>query len=92
MYWLEMRYHLYSTKKRPPSVAQESQMSGPQVMGDVNAKVDAAQTAKVMQEFARQNEFMNMKEDMIGDALQDAVRIHTCNRRWFRWIYGLFVC
>jgi Arc/MetJ family transcription regulator len=47
----------------------------------VNGKVDAAQTAKVMQEFARQNEFMNMKEDMIGDALQDAVRIHTGNRR-----------
>jgi Arc/MetJ family transcription regulator len=61
-------------------------MYGWQVMGDVNGKVDAAQTAKVMQEFARQNEFMNMKEDMIGDALQDAVRTHTRNFRWLRWI------
>lgn len=42
-------------------------------MGDINAQLDPAATAKVMQEFARQNEYMNMREDLIGDALQDAV-------------------
>lgn len=42
-------------------------------MGKMNEKMDAAETAKVMQEFAKQNEYMNVKEDMLDDALMDAV-------------------
>ena len=42
-------------------------------MGDVNAQMDVKETTKVMQEFTKQNEYMNVKEDMLDDALMDAV-------------------
>lgn len=44
-----------------------------QVMGQVNAQMDPKKTAQVMQEFGRQVEMSNVKEDMLTDALADAV-------------------
>jgi len=40
----------------------------------MNEQMDAKETAKVMAEFTKQNEYMNVKEDMLDDALMDAVR------------------
>jgi hypothetical protein len=44
-------------------------------MGDMNEMMDATKTSKVMTEFARQNEYMNVKEDLLDDALMDAVSL-----------------
>eukprot|EP00624_Nannochloropsis_granulata_P004547 evm.model.NODE_32581_length_16376_cov_18.250671.8 len=38
----------------------------------MNEQMDAKDTAKVMAEFTKQNEYMNVKEDMLDDALMDA--------------------
>lgn len=45
------------------------------VMQQVNNAVSTEETAKIMQQFALQNEKMAMSEDMMNDALIDAVRI-----------------
>lgn len=44
------------------------------VMKQVNDAVSTEETAKIMQQFALQNEKMAMSEDMMNDALIDAVR------------------
>mmetsp|Transcript_4288 Transcript_4288/g.5058 ORF Transcript_4288/g.5058 Transcript_4288/m.5058 type:complete len:214 (-) Transcript_4288:232-873(-) len=41
-------------------------------MGAVNAQMDAAGTMKTMHDFQRQMEIMNVKEEMLDDALCDA--------------------
>lgn len=41
-------------------------------LGSVNAQMDAAGTMKTMQNFSRQMEIMNVKEEMLDDALCDA--------------------
>lgn len=41
----------------------------------MNEMMDATKTSKVMTEFARQNEYMNVKEDLLDDALMDAVSL-----------------
>lgn len=45
------------------------------VMQQVNNAVSTEETAKIMQQFALQNEKMAMSEDMMNDALIDAVRL-----------------
>lgn len=50
------------------------------VMKKVNESVNTEETAKIMQQFAVENEKMNMSEEMMDDALIDAVRA----RRIFR--------
>lgn len=44
------------------------------VMKKVNESVNTEETAKIMQQFAVENEKMNMSEEMMDDALIDAVR------------------
>lgn len=44
------------------------------VMKKVNDSVSTEETAKIMQQFAVENEKMNMSEEMMDDALIDAVR------------------
>lgn len=44
------------------------------VMKKVNEAVSTEETAKIMQQFAVENEKMNMSEEMMDDALIDAVR------------------
>lgn len=44
------------------------------VMSNVNNAVSSEETAKIMQQFARENEKMNLSEEMMNDALIDAVR------------------
>lgn len=61
-------------------------------MGDINAQLDPAATAKVMQEFARQNEYMNMREDLIGDALQDAVSGSHITTSRSEGVGGMLLC
>ena len=52
-------------------------------MGDINSQMDVKETTKVMQEFTKQNEHMNIKEDMLDDALMDAVSVcYMCVMRW----------
>ncbi len=58
-------------------------------MGKVNEQMDAKETAKVMAEFTKQNEYMNVKEDMLDDALMDAVRGGDVGGGWDR---GCCVC
>lgn len=43
------------------------------VMKKVNESVSTEETAKIMQQFAVENEKMNMSEEMMDDALIDAV-------------------
>lgn len=51
------------------------------VMSKVNDSVSAEETAKIMQQFAVENEKMNMSEEMMDDALIDAVRnLERCER------------
>ncbi|CAN0274182.1 unnamed protein product, partial [Ectocarpus fasciculatus] len=45
------------------------------VMKKVNEAVSTEETAKIMQQFAVENEKMNMSEEMMDDALIDAVRV-----------------
>ena len=60
------------------------------VMKQVNDVVSAEETAKILQEFAVQNEKMNMTEEMMDDALIDAVRRKKQQRR--QSTLFLFVC
>lgn len=47
--------------------------SAAKVMGKVNARVNPAEMAAVMRNFAHQTQTMQMTEDMMDDALADAV-------------------
>lgn len=78
------RERLYTSKANIAAVGyQTTAMAGTanmaQIMGsvagvmkNVNDSVSAADTAKIMQEFAKQNEMMGMREDIMSDALADA--------------------
>lgn len=46
-----------------------------QVMSQMNAQMDPKKTAQVMQQFGRQVEVSNVKEDLLNDALMDAVSV-----------------
>lgn len=54
------------------------------VMKKVNDSVNTEETAKIMQQFAVENEKMNMSEEMMDDALIDAVREQWGNLSFFR--------
>lgn len=56
----------------------EAMGSAAQVMAKTNAAMNPQQTMKTMQQFARQTEIMNMTEDMMDDALADAVSAVAC--------------
>ncbi|CAN0193675.1 unnamed protein product, partial [Discosporangium mesarthrocarpum] len=43
------------------------------VMKQMNDTVDTKETARITQQFAAQNERMNMREELLDDALTDAV-------------------
>lgn len=52
------------------------------VMKKVNESVSTEETAKIMQQFAVENEKMNMSEEMMDDALIDAVRAERGAEFW----------
>lgn len=54
------------------------------VMKQVNEAVSTEETAKIMQQFAVENEKMNMSEEMMDDALIDAV---SERERWLSFFF-----
>jgi hypothetical protein len=49
-------------------------------MGQINSKLDIKDTTQAMQEFAKQTEYMNMREDLLDDALMDGALGHLGQR------------
>lgn len=65
--------HTHPFSRHPIKPTYPHKLNHSQVMGQMNEQMDAKDTAKVMAEFTKQNEYMNVKEDMLDDALMDAV-------------------
>ncbi len=47
-----------------------------QAMGAMNKQMNMPALTKIMREFERQNERMEMTSDMMGDAIDDAFEVH----------------
>lgn len=73
----QMKSNITSVGYSTSAMAANANMAGvlgnvAGVMKDVNDSVSAADTAKIMAQFAQQNEMMGLREELIDDALIDA--------------------
>lgn len=73
----EAKAHLGSVGMQATAMASQVAVSSAigsvsSAMNVANSKMDATAVAKIMNEFARQNEIANVKEEMMDDALVDA--------------------
>lgn len=44
-------------------------------MKSMSARIDLPQIQKIMMDFERENEVMDLKEEMMNDAIDDVVRV-----------------
>ena len=73
----KMKAHMEAVSLRLQTMSSSAQMAQcmkgvTKVMGKMNAKMSSANIQKIMMEFEKQNEMMGMKEEMMGDAMDDA--------------------
>ena len=73
----KMKAHMEAVSLRLQTMSSSAQMAQcmkgvTKVMGKMNAKMSSANIQKIMMEFEKQNEMMGMKEEMMGDAMDEA--------------------
>ncbi len=73
----KMKSHMEAVSLRLQTMQSSAQMAQcmkgvTKVMGRMNKKMNLPQISKIMMEFEKQNETMGMKEEMMGDAMDDA--------------------
>jgi len=73
----KMKSHLEAVSLRLTTMQSNQQMAkclqgATRAMGSMNKKMNSSGIAKIMQEFQMQNDQMGMKEEMMGDAMDDA--------------------
>ena len=61
-----------------------------QAMGMMNKQLNMPALQKIMREFERQNERMEMTSEMMGDAIDDAFEVRVCNARMIMILYRPF--
>ena len=73
----KMKSHMEAISLRLQTMQSSQQMTAAmkgvvKVMGKMNAKMNIPQIQSIMAEFEKQNEMMGMKEEMMGDAMDEA--------------------
>ena len=73
----KMKSHMEAISLRLQTMQSSQQMTQAmkgvvKVMGKMNAKMNIPQIQQIMAEFEKQNEMMGMKEEMMGDAMDEA--------------------
>lgn len=48
-------------------------------MKSMNNKINLPQIQKIMMDFEKESEIMDMKEEMMNDAIDDAVQVYVAN-------------